>query len=136
MLPPTLRTLVVDDNQTDRLIVRRMLERMGLIDVQIAEDGTIAESKLTTAEQIKRPFQLVMLDWNMPGANGLKILQFIRKSKLTKSAKVVVMTSSSEIEVVQAAVSSGANDFIVKPVAANTLSEKLLRIHGLGKNTP
>ncbi len=135
MLPPTLRTLVVDDNQTDRLIVRRMLERMGLIDVQIAEDGTIAESKLTTAEQIKRPFQLVMLDWNMPGANGLKILQFIRKSKLTKSAKVVVMTSSSEIEVVQAAVASGANEFIVKPVAANTLSEKLLKIHGLGKIT-
>ncbi len=136
MLPPNLRTLVVDDNQTDRLIVRRMLERMGLADVQVAEDGTIAESKLLTAEQINRPFQLVVLDWNMPGANGLKILQFIRRSKLTKSAKVVVMTATADITVVEAAVASGANDFIVKPVAAATLSEKLLKIHGLAKNTP
>lgn len=39
MLPPKTRALVVDDNSTDRLVVRKMLEKLGLLDVQIAEDG-------------------------------------------------------------------------------------------------
>ncbi len=128
MLPPNTRALVVDDNQTDRLVVRKMLEKLGLLDVQIAEDGSIAESKLVNAEKIGRPFQLLILDWNMPGVNGLKVLQFVRQSKLTKTAKVMIMTSEAEASVVEAAVVSGTNDFLVKPVTLPVLKEKLTKL--------
>lgn len=129
MIDPSLRILIVDDNASDRLIVRRLLERMGLADVQIAEDGSIADSKIMNAEQTGRPFQLVFLDWNMPGANGLKLLQLIRQTKNTKSAKVIIMTGDSDIEVVESAVVNGANDFIVKPVTGPTLLEKVTKIY-------
>ena len=127
MFSPSLRTLVVDDNQTVRLLVRRMLERMGLLDVQVAEDGTIAESKIMNAEQTGRPFQLILLDWNMPGSNGLKVLQLIRHTKLTKTAKIMILTGDSDIDVVEAAVVNGANDFLVKPVNANILKDKIIK---------
>ncbi len=128
MLPPNLRALVVDDNQTDRLVVRKMLEKLGLTDIQIAEDGTIAESKLASAEKMGRHFQLVIVDWNMPGANGLKVLQTVRQSKASKLTKVIIMTGTAESEVVEAAVVAGVNDFIVKPVALAVLTEKLNKL--------
>lgn len=133
MLSPNLRTLVVDDNATDRLLVRRMLERMGLIDVQVAEDGSIADSKIMNAEATGRPFEMVLLDWNMPSANGLKILQIIRHSKLTKSAKVMIMTSDSEAGVVESAVVNDANDFFVKPVNSNVLKHKIIKVFSSSK---
>lgn len=45
------------------------------------------------------------------------------------------MTSSSEMQIVESAVVHGANDFIVKPVAANTLQEKLMKLYSPVKNT-
>jgi CheY-like chemotaxis protein len=135
MLPVNVRTLVVDDNQTDRLLVRKILERMGLQDVQLAEDGSIAESKITNAEQTGRPFQLIVLDWNMPVANGLKVLRLVRGSKLSRSAKVIIMTATAEASVVEAAIMNGANDFIVKPVVGNTLHDKLQKLYAPPKPT-
>lgn len=128
MVPPSTRVLVVDDNQTDRLIVQRMCESFGLTDVQVAEDGSIAESKILNAELTKKPFQLIFLDYNMPGMNGMKLLQHIRRSKFTKAAKVIIMTAGAEVELVEAAVVSGANDFIVKPIALAVLKEKLTKL--------
>ena len=128
MAPPSTRVLIVDDNQSDRLVIQRMCEKFGLTDVQVAEDGSIAESKIVNAEQTGKPFQLIMLDYNMPGQNGMKVLQQIRKSKLTKSAKVIIMTAGAEVEIVEAAVVNGANDFIVKPVAVALLKEKLTKL--------
>ncbi|CAN5578914.1 chemotaxis response regulator CheY [soil metagenome] len=131
-LPPKTHVLVVDDNQSDRLIVRRLLEKLGFIDVQLAEDGSIAESKIENAEKINRPFQLIIIDWNMPGMNGIKLLQNIRKMKLTKTAKIIMMTATAEVDVVETAVASGVNDFIVKPVIGSILKEKLTKLFAEG----
>ena len=126
----SLAVLVIDDSTTDRTIVRAMLQKMGVGTVHEAESGAIGDSKLRVAHLTGDPYQIVVLDWNMPQINGLKFLKTLKADALLKDAKVIVMTGTSRPDVVQAAIQNGVSDFIVKPVTLALLKEKIDKIAG------
>lgn len=123
-----IHVLVVDDNPTDRLIVSSILKQLKVTLCQAAEDGSIAISKLQNAVDIGQPYDLVVLDWNMPGTSGAKIIQHIKNTSQLKNTKTIVMTATANLEVVETAISLGADDFIVKPVAVDLLKAKIEKI--------
>lgn len=125
MSPPKLRILIVDDNPSDRLVVRSMVFKLKPLLIHEAENGGVAESKLKTGLEISQPYTLLILDWNMPGTNGLKLLQLMRSHSHFKSIKVIVITATAERAVVEAAVKNGADDFIVKPIDEKLLHHKI-----------
>ena len=118
-----MKFLVVDDFSTMRRIVRNLLKELGFLNVDEAEDGAIALSKLTS-----EPFDFVVTDWNMPNMDGLTLLQQIRANPQLKHLPVLMITAEAKKENIVAAAQAGASGYIVKPFTAATLSEKLNKI--------
>ena len=118
-----MKFLVVDDFSTMRRIVRNLLKELGFLNVDEAEDGAIALSKLTG-----EPFDFVVTDWNMPNMDGLTLLQKIRADSQIKHLPVLMITAEAKKENIIAAAQAGASGYIVKPFTAATLSEKLNKI--------
>ncbi len=121
--------LVVDDFPTMRRIVRSLLKELGFTNVEEAEDGQEALTKLKGGD-----FEFVVSDWNMPNLDGLEMLKQIRADDGMKALPVLMVTAEAKKENIVAAAQAGANGYIVKPFTAATLEEKLNKIfEKLGK---
>jgi two-component system chemotaxis response regulator CheY len=118
-----MKFLVVDDFSTMRRIVRNLLKELGFMNVDEAEDGAVALSRLTSEH-----FDFVVTDWNMPNMDGLTLLQKIRANAQIKHLPVLMITAEAKKENIVAAAQAGASGYIVKPFTAATLSEKLNKI--------
>lgn len=123
MADPKMRFLVVDDFSTMRRIVRNLLKELGFTNVDEAEDGQIALSKLQAGG-----FDFVVTDWNMPNMDGLTLLQTIRATPTLKHLPVLMVTAEAKKENIIAAAQAGASGYVVKPFTAATLGEKLQKI--------
>lgn len=123
MASPDTKFLVVDDFSTMRRIVRNLLKELGYTNVDEAEDGVMALSKLRNGN-----FDFVVSDWNMPNMDGLTMLQQIRADSALSSLPVLMVTAEAKKENIIAAAQAGASGYVVKPFTAATLDEKLSKI--------
>jgi diguanylate cyclase (GGDEF)-like protein/PAS domain S-box-containing protein len=104
------RILVVDDNEMNRDMLARRLERKGYV-VQVAEG---AQSLL---ERIQgEPVDLVLLDVEMPGISGLDALQTLRERYSHIQLPIIMVTAKDRSEDVVKALDLGANDYLTKPI--------------------
>ncbi|MSP91255.1 MAG: adenylate/guanylate cyclase domain-containing response regulator [Myxococcales bacterium] len=116
------RILVVDDNQPVRFVVRRYLERAAATCVE-AEDGNQALAVLAT-----EAFDLVVLDIDMPGLNGIDTCLQLRANPTTARLPVVFLTGrDDEMRHVQA-LQAGGDDFITKPFTAPVLIARIANL--------
>ncbi|MDC9621492.1 chemotaxis response regulator CheY [Xenorhabdus sp. XENO-7] len=123
MASKDLRFLVVDDFATMRRIVRNLLKELGFNNVDEAQDGAEALTKLRTAE-----FDFVISDWNMPNIDGLELLKIIRSEEKLAALPVLMVTAEAKKENIIAAAQAGASGYVVKPFTAAILEEKLNKI--------
>ena len=123
MTDTNTKFLVVDDFSTMRRIVRNLLKELGFSNVDEAEDGVAALSKLRGAQ-----FDFVVSDWNMPNMTGIDLLKEIRADANLKHLPVLMVTAEAKKENIIFAAQAGANGYIVKPFTAATLEEKLNKI--------
>ncbi len=118
-----LRVLVVDDNATNRLIVREMLTGWGSLGGE-AEDGPCGLDELTRAAKEGRAYDVVVLDNRMPGMDGLQLLSLIRQDPVLKGTGVV-MLSSDVISLSGKLRTLGVTDYLMKPVKRADLHEAI-----------
>ena len=123
MPDPNMKFLVVDDFSTMRRIVRNLLKELGFSNVDEAEDGVDALSKIRGGG-----IQFVISDWNMPNLTGLELLKIIRADAAMKSLPVLMVTAEAKRENIIAAAQAGASGYVVKPFTSATLDEKLNKI--------
>ena len=123
MADPKTKFLVVDDFSTMRRIVRNLLKELGYANVDEAEDGAMALSKLKSEN-----FDFVISDWNMPNMDGLEMLKQIRADAAIAKLPVLMVTAEAKKENIIAAAQAGASGYVVKPFTAATLDEKLAKI--------
>ncbi|MBE8595247.1 MULTISPECIES: chemotaxis response regulator CheY [Xenorhabdus] len=123
MASKDLKFLVVDDFSTMRRIVRNLLKELGFNNVDEAQDGAEALTKLRTAE-----FDFVISDWNMPNIDGLELLKTIRGEEKLAALPVLMVTAEAKKENIIAAAQAGASGYVVKPFTAAILEEKLNKI--------
>ena len=102
-----IRTLVVDDEESLRVIVSQVLEEEGF-EVSTAESG---EQALEMSKQ--RPFHLVITDIRMGGMDGIHLLGELKK--VNQDTQVVIMTSHASLDTVIEAMRLGAYDYLIKP---------------------
>ncbi len=103
------RILVVDDNDSVRQLLQKMLEKLGYV-VETASDGFEALSKLVF------DIDLILLDILMPGMDGFAVVKEIRTQAEYKDIPIIMVTGLSSREDRIRAVEVGANDFISKPI--------------------
>jgi two-component system chemotaxis response regulator CheY len=116
------RVLVADDSSTMRKIIIRSLQAVGLSGAVEAADGNEAVSLFKAGQ-----FDLILTDWNMPGKNGLEVVQEIRQQD--PNVPIMMITTEAEKNRVLQAIQAGVTDYLVKPFTADTLREKLEK-HG------
>src|SRR3990167_4346267 len=119
------RTLVVDDSSTVRRFVCEVLHELGFPSIDEAADGAAAFALFRRV-----PYDLVITDWYMPLVDGLQLLRAIRRSKERPKTPVLVVTGHVTPARVVEALEAGANGFALKPLDADALSEKVLRLVG------
>jgi CheY-like chemotaxis protein len=114
--------LIVEDREDDILLIRRSLQRSGVINpIQVVRNGEeaisylIGEAKFASREEYPLP-ALMLLDLKMPRTDGFQVLSWIRQQPALKALRVIVLTSSEDIRDVNRAYELGANSFLVKPM--------------------
>ena len=123
MSDKNMKILIVDDFSTMRRIIRNILKQLEFINVEEAEDGSVALEKLKDAD-----YDLLITDWNMPNMTGLELLKEIRANEKLKNLKVLLVTAEAEKENIIQAAQAGANEYVVKPFTADVLGKKINKI--------
>ena len=121
----SIKTLIVDDQQTMRSLIRTSLQALGINQTREAPDGEEALRQLLAA-----PANLVITDFNMPKLDGLGLLRAIRAHGPTSKTAVIMLTGRADRELVQRAVQFGVNNYLVKPFTTQTLKEKIEAVFG------
>lgn len=116
------KILVVDDDITIRSIIRYTLEAEGFT-VFETDGGDNVEAIIAESKP-----DLVLLDYHMPGKNGIEVLSDLRQCISTKSLPVIMLTGNSESKVKIEGLKNGANDFLNKPFVSEEL---LLRVRNI-----
>lgn len=125
----SMKILVVDDFSTMRRIVKNVLKQLGFENVDEAEDGAQAFSKLQAGG-----FGMVVADWNMPNMDGFELLRNVRNDPVLREMPFLMVTAEAEKDKVIAAIQAGVNNYIVKPFTAEVFKEKMDKIfEKLGK---
>ena len=117
------RVMVVDDNRVNRHLLLALLERGGIHQVEMAEDGIDALSRMNSF----RP-DLILLDLMMPNLDGFEMCRRLRADPVWKDLPVLVQSSLNRAEDRAKAFAAGATDYVTKPINAVELLARV-RIH-------
>ena len=124
-LNKNMRVLIVDDYNTMLRILRNLLRQLEFNNVEEANNGEEALSKLKST-----PFDLVISDWNMTPMTGLDLLRSVRADANLRRMPFIMVTAESKTENVIAAKQAGVSNYIVKPFNAETLRAKIGSVFG------
>ena len=115
-----LRVLVAEDTPTIQLVMRVTLENAGFA-VTVADDGTEA-----LREAMSSPFDVVVLDWNMPGLDGVRVVRAIRSAAGPNAlTPIVIATAAPSQQLIKEAEIAGAQSVLGKPFQGSDLVREL-----------
>ena len=129
VIPPGRRILVVDDNIHNRQILLSQLEGFGL-EAEALGDASEAQGRLYAAQDAGRPFDLILLDWHMPGMTGMELAKIIRADARLAALPLVMLSSAASPGSAQEMASVGFAAFLAKPVRVEQLRRCLAGILG------
>jgi len=125
-----VRALVVDDNAQAREILTEALKLFALRAESVAsgEDAVRAIAAADTQD----PYRLVLMDWHMPGMDGLEASRIIKRDhRLQHIPKMVMITAFGRQDVLTSAVEAGIDGYLLKPVNASLLYDTLVELFGI-----
>jgi len=114
--------MIVDDSATMRKIIMRTVRMSGLDFKRTEEagDGVEALEKLNAT-----PVDIMLVDINMPEMCGIELVKKVRELPACKKTKIIMVSTESSQEVIEAVMSDGADGFISKPFTPEKFHEKL-----------
>ena len=115
-----IKILVVDDDPPSLELVVRKLKQLDLTNLDTAEDGALALSKLQSDS-----FDLVIADWQLPGLTGLELIKSIRKDEKLRNLLFLLLTGEARSEKIQTAQEAGIDGYLLKPFSGTQFQEKI-----------
>jgi len=121
----SLWVLVVDDNQYMRKMIRNLLVNCGVKDIYEAADGIAALDAIRTVAP-----DVVILDWEMPLLSGAELVRIVRSPGVfpMPDVPIIMLSAHGERWRVVEAVRLGVHEFLIKPVSAKSLYDRLQSI--------
>jgi len=115
-----MKVLVVDDSATSRNILQDILESFSF-EVTLAASGEEGLEEIQKADT-DQPYELVLIDWKMPGIDGIETSERIKNhKKLNKIPAVILVTAYGREEIMQQAEQIGLDGFLIKPIGPSVL---------------
>lgn len=124
-LKDALRIMVVDDMSVSRGLLVQSLEEMGLWKNEAENSAQSALAKLTA-----NPVHLVLCDFNMPGMDGLGLLQALRSNPMTQGIGFILVTGSPTPEMVEKGRALRLNNLVKKPFTTASLKQAIESVVG------
>ena len=111
-----MKALIADDNAGFRIVLERMLRKWGY-DVVVASDGLEALAAL----QVPDPPRLAILDWMMPGLDGVEVCRRVREENQEPYIYILLLTAKDTADELVEGMEAGADDYLRKPVDSHEL---------------
>lgn len=116
-----LSILIVDDMKSMRLTIRKMLQNLNIGGkLRFAENGKEGLEVLKDG-----PFDLAIIDWNMPVMNGIAMLENIRKNPALRDMPVIMVTAEAERDIVSEVAESEIDGYLLKPLTLKALDKRI-----------
>jgi DNA-binding response OmpR family regulator len=115
-----MRILIADDDRMSTMMLSRSLERWGF-EVVVAHDGVSAWGHIESST----PPALAIVDWMMPGIDGLELCRRIRGAHLAAPVYVILLTSRNSRQDLVAGLKAGADDYLTKPFDPDELQARI-----------
>ena len=122
MSRPEMKILTVDDDPYFLAIINSELISLGYSNI---EQAASARDAITKVRRASRPFDLFLLDINMPGIDGVELCKMLRAEPSAKDIPIVMVTVHAELSQVDRAFASGATDYLNKPLNYRELRGRL-----------
>lgn len=124
-----LRIVVIDDNEDDVLLLREALQELAGVELlAAAADGEAGLDCLAECLRQEALPDLVLLDLNLPGRNGIEVLQTLKADLRLRSVPVVLLSTSNLESDVNRALTHGAESYLSKPARFDVLQNELQRL--------
>jgi signal transduction histidine kinase/DNA-binding response OmpR family regulator/HPt (histidine-containing phosphotransfer) domain-containing protein len=123
------RLLVVDDNEMNRIVLSEMLTGMTFTVKDVAS-GKAALEEVRTAAEAGQPYDVILLDWQMPGMDGIETAKAIRALPVSPLPHMVMVTAYGREEILKEAALAGLEDVLIKPVSASTIFDTMVQVLG------
>ena len=115
-----MRILIADDERASTMMLGRTLEQWGF-EVVVAHDGTAAWERIVGTE----PPALAIVDWEMPGVDGIELCRRIRSTLLPSPVYVILLTARNSRKDLVAGLEAGADDYLTKPFDPDELRARI-----------
>ena len=129
-----LRVLIVDDNETNRRLLERTLDRWGAVPTSVA-DGRAALQAIGSADEAGNPFSLILLDHQMPGMDGFAVAHRIRQDPKLITTTIMMLSSCGQRGDAAQCRKLGIVAYLFKPFKQSELVDAILIALG-GKSAP
>jgi signal transduction histidine kinase/CheY-like chemotaxis protein len=125
-------TLIIDDNATNRRILLEMTRHWGMLPVG-ASSGAEGLQELVRAAEQGRPYRLILLDEQMPGMDGIEVIERIKADPRLQGVVIMMLTSCDQVSSIARCRSLGVHTYMIKPIRPSELQETIRQ--GLGAHT-
>jgi len=117
-----IRFLLVDDNAFSRQLTRRIIAQFGAREIHEASDGESAKEAVKSFKP-----DIIIVDWVMSPVNGMEFVQWLRESddSPVPFTPVIMVTAYSHLHNIMQARDAGINEFLAKPISANSLFKRI-----------
>ena len=122
------RMIVADDDEQVCQNIVKTMAKTGVV-TDYATDGETAVQMMRSAREAGRPYDLILLDWQMPTLDGLETARLIRKN-YSKKIPILLLTAYDWSEIEQEAMEIGVSHFMPKPFFMTTFKEAIRRVMG------
>ena len=108
-------TLIIDDNETNRRILLEMTRHWGMVPAG-ASSGPEGMQELVNAVERGQPYRLILLDEQMPGMDGLEVIERIKADPRLQGVVIMMLTSCDQLSSIARCRSLGVNTYLIKPI--------------------
>ncbi|MEN8613891.1 response regulator [Dehalogenimonas sp. THU2] len=123
------KVLVVDDNEMCRKVLREMLASMEL-KVSEVSSGNKALDEVRSAIKSGHPFDVILIDWQMPGMDGIETAGTLRNMFPDTKHHMALITAYGREEVFREAKETGLDDVLIKPISQSMLFDTIIQMFG------
>ncbi|BAE50645.1 hypothetical protein amb1841 [Paramagnetospirillum magneticum AMB-1] len=123
------RVLVVDDNDNARTVLADLMAGM-TFQVTTRASGLEAVDEVKRAAMAGTPYEIVLLDWRMPGMDGIETAHHLMALGLDPAPRLLMVTAYGREEVLNLITEAGIEDVLIKPVSASILFDTIMRLFG------
>jgi signal transduction histidine kinase/DNA-binding response OmpR family regulator len=124
-----VRVLIIDDNATNRFVLREIVGRWGMRPVDV-DSGAVALDLLYKATADNDPFRVVLLDMHMPEMDGFMVAERIRTNQSIRDAVILMLTSAQHSRDADRCRAIGLSAYLVKPVMQRELRKAISAVLG------